>query len=114
MKGKTSNVFEKVESTIAKSIDDESRRNAVLSSLEKTRSTYADLENNFIDNYPADNAILIRKDASDEELGELFENVLDLRHKTYTAFVDYHFEIIDMTNQKEWDKIMKQVNKVMK
>jgi len=100
-KGKIKDTFAKVESTINKVIADQDRKKAVLQSLKKFESSFDYFENNILNRFPTDNAVLVNKNAGQEELGEIFEAVADLRKEAYDALVDFHYHILDQTEEKE-------------
>jgi hypothetical protein len=113
IKGKIKNIFEKMESTIGKSIDDTNRADNVLKSLQKFKTSYYNLESNIIDRYPEDNKILIKKNSGKEELNLIYSEVFTLRESNLAALTDFHFKVLEQTNEKEWKKIMKEMNKII-
>ena len=67
-------------------------RNAAIKSLENLKAS--------------DNEVLIKKDASFDELKSMAEGGMSFRKEAYMAFVDFHFQMKDITNETEWAKIM--------
>ena len=79
--------------------DFEVARNAAIKSLKSLNAS--------------DNEVLIKKDASFDELKGMVEGGMSFRKEAYMAFVDFHFQMKDITNETEWAKIMKEFNKVL-
>jgi hypothetical protein len=114
LKGKIKNIFEKMESTIAKSIADTKKADNVLGSLDKLKTAYYEMESNVINRYPEDNKILIKKNSEQEELNQIYSEVFTLRESYVAALKDFHFEALEQTNEKEWKKIMKEMNNIIR
>ena len=74
-------------------------------------ASFNEFENNILDRYPTDNSILINKNANHSELINIFTDVSELRKAAFDSVVDFHFNILEQTEEKEWGKIMKEVNK---
>ena len=112
-KKKPNNIFSNVIKTINKTIAEEDKaskavtlvndfevaRNAAIKSLKSLNAS--------------DNEVLIKKDASFDELKNMAEGGISFRKEAYMAFVDFHFQMKDLTNETEWAKIMKEFNKVL-
>jgi len=112
-KKKPKDIFSKVIKTINKTIEDmdkaskavtlvndfEVARNAALKSLKSLNAS--------------DNEVLIKKNASFDELKSMAEGGISFRKEAYMAFLDFHFQMKDITNEIEWAKIMKEFNKVI-
>ncbi len=111
-KGKMKDNTDKLGKTIRDTIEDESKRDEVLSSFETFRNTFNQMENDAITRFPSANKILIDKSSGANDLSKTFESVAELRSRTYDALVDFHFAIIEQITEKEWQKIMKQANKI--
>lgn len=111
-KGKLKDDTDKLGKTIQDTIEDEEKREAVLSSFETFRNAFNEMEKDAITRYPSDNEILTNKNSEVDDLSKTLGSVTELRSRTYNAFVDFHFAIIEQTTEKEWQKIMKQVNKI--
>lgn len=110
-KGKTKDPIGKIESTIEKVIPDQQRKDNVIQSLQKMEASFNEFENNILERYPTDNSILINKNSNHSELINIFTDVSELRKAAFDSVVDFHFNILDQTEEKKWNKIMKEVNK---
>ena len=112
-KKKPKDIFAKVIKTINKTIEEKDKaskavklvndfevvRNAAVKSLETLKAS--------------DNEVLTKKDASFDEMKSMAEGGMSFRKKAYMAFVDFHFQMKDITNETEWAKIMKEFNKII-
>lgn len=112
-KKKPNDIFSNVIKTINKTIAEEDKaptavkllndfeivRNSALKSIESLKAS--------------DNEVLTKKNASFNELKSMAEGGNSFRKEAYMAFVDFHFQMKDITNETEWAKIMKEFNKVL-
>ena len=112
-KKKPKDIFSKVIKTINKTIEEEDKaskavklvndfevvRNTAIKSIESLNAS--------------DNEVLTKKNASFDELKKMVEGGMSFRKEAYIAFVDFHFQMKDITNETEWAKIMKEFNKVI-
>ena len=112
-KKKPKDIFSKVIKTINKTIEEEDKaskavklvndfevvRNTAIKSIESLNAS--------------DNEVLTKKNASFDELKSMVEGGMSFRKEAYIAFVDFHFQMKDITNETEWAKIMKEFNKVI-
>jgi hypothetical protein len=57
--------------------------------------------------------LLSNKNTSASEFQELANKMNKLREIAYQSLVDLHFDLQEITNETEWVKVMKSVNKVI-
>ncbi|MCK5280914.1 MAG: hypothetical protein KAK04_20315, partial [Cyclobacteriaceae bacterium] len=57
--------------------------------------------------------VLQKKDASFKELENMAKEGNAFRKEAFSAFLDFHFTLKDLTSETEWKKIMKEFNKLI-
>lgn len=105
--------FAKIETSITESIIDESNRKSALSSLDQLRKSYSTIAEKLKDKNIIDTPALENKDTSQEDLEAMALYLRELRLEAYHDMLDFRFEILEQSNEMEWSKIMKSLNKLM-
>ena len=59
------------------------------------------------------NGLLVRQDASTEEMKQVAGKINELRYATFNNLVGFHMVLKENTDAPEWDKIMKEFNNDM-
>ena len=61
-----------------------------------------------------DNSLLVAKDVTKLEMEQFADSLNALRLELYPTYIDFLYELNDITNDKEWAAIMKDLNKAIK
>jgi hypothetical protein len=110
-KGKTTGAFEKTKKVIDENITDDQRKNKVMAILNEFIESQKKSIQQLQTMNATDSKILSNKDASEDELQEVAENLNELREITFRDLANFHFLTKDNTTEAEWDQIMKSFNK---
>ena len=110
-KGKEIKVFEKTRKAIINNVSELGKQQVLTTGLNNMVNTFEELANETERNYVNENDILIRKDATKDELKQLAGEMNDLRRLIFDQLIEFHLLIKENTNITEWEKIMKAFNK---
>ncbi len=61
-----------------------------------------------------DSKVLQNQEATFEEMENMANTGNNFRNEAFNAFLDFHFDMKDLTNDTEWNKIMKEFNKLIR
>ena len=112
-KKKPKDTFSNVIKTINKTIEDKDKASKAVKLVNDFEVVRDMAIKNLESLNASDSEILIKKDASFDEMKSMAEGGMSFRKKAYMAFVDFHFQMKDITNETEWAKIMKEFNKII-
>jgi hypothetical protein len=73
--------------------------------------TFGELGNEISSINVKSNNVLVRKDATKEELKEMVEEMNVLRNLSFNQLLNFHMLVKENTSETEWDPIMKAFNK---
>ncbi len=113
-KGKFISPLKGMEKAIDQVIYNESKKKVLrneLKSFESTHLSWVEKANNFS---ALHNEIIAKKDASKEELVTEITELNNLRMEMYVDIIDFRFIILENTNDKEWDDLINELNKIMR
>jgi len=110
-KGKEIKVFEKTRKAIINNVSELGKQQVLITGLNNMINTFEELSDEAERNYVNENDILIRKDATKDELEQLAGEMNDLRRLIFDQLIEFHFLVKENTNISEWDKIMKAFTK---
>ena len=112
-KKKEKDAFESVYKTINRSISEDDRMVQARALVQNFQARYEDLYAKINSINTRENDLLRNKNTPKAEFKDLAKKVNDIRITTYKAFVDFHFDMQDVTEESEWFSIMKAMNKVI-
>ena len=110
-KGKEKKVFVKTRKAIINNVSELGKQQVLTTGLNNMINTFEELADEAERNYVNENDILIRKDATKDELEQLAGEMNDLRRLIFDQLIEFHLLIKENTNITEWDKIMNAFNK---
>lgn len=110
-KGKEIKVFVKTRKAIITNVSELGKQQVLTTGLNNMINTLQELADEAERNYVNENDILVRKDATKDELEQLAGEMNDLRRLIFDQLIEFHLLIKENTNITEWDKIMKAFNK---
>ncbi len=110
-KGKTPTVFEKTSNAIKENIVDSEKQKIILDGLEDMINTFGELGNEISSINVKNDNILIRKDASKEELKTMVEEMNELRNLSFNQLLNFHMLVKENASEMEFESIMKAFNK---
>ena len=105
--------FKAVIKTINNTISDQSKNAEALSIIQNFQERYALLLEKVNSVNSLENSLLNNKNSSEKEFQELADNMNQHRETAYQSFIDLHFDMKEITNEAEWTKVMKTINKVI-
>ncbi len=103
---KLNTTYEKWKVKIAKTIVDEDKKEKAVASAEKLRALYLKNRDLIQKEVTNKNSILYQYEASKEELNMMQDKFMDLSEKVLKAAIKTHFELIELTTEDEWKKIL--------
>ncbi len=103
---KLSKTYEKWKVKIAKTIVDEVKKEKAVASAEKLRVLYLKNRDLIQKEVANKNSILYQYEASKEELNVMQDKFMDLSEEVLEAAIDTHFELVELTTEDEWKKIL--------
>ena len=104
-------VFVKTRKAILNNVSELGKQQVLTTGLNNMINTFEELADEAERNYVNENDILIRKDATKDELEQLAGEMNDLRRLIFDQLIEFHLLIKENTNITEWDKIMNAFNK---
>lgn len=110
-KDKSPVVFENTRNAIKENVSDEEKQSKILDGLDDMILTFEELGNEISSMNVKGNNILVRKDASKEELKEMVEEMNVLRNLSFNQLLNFHMLVKENTVKMEWESIMKTFNK---
>lgn len=111
-KGKIKDPFVDLESSIIKNIADPEKQGKALDALNKFRESFDEFSRKMAEKNVIDHPLLTDKYANAGDLLEVAEFINSLRTNTYESMTDFHFELLELTDENEWKSIVKAFNKL--
>lgn len=111
-KGKVKHPFTNLEATIKSVIDDGQKKADVLESMAAFKEQFNVLANKLSEKNVADLPTIRNKYASREELMAMAEVVNSIKVETFQHYLDFRLDLVNNTNEMQWDKIIKEINKL--
>ena len=113
-KGKVKDPFEKLQNSIQSQMTSENKKKEVLASFEKFKDQFNSLVKKFNEKNVSDTPVLKEKSASAEDLRDIAEDVNSLRMETFEQMLNFRSDLRKTANEEEWNKIIKEYNKILK
>lgn len=113
-KGKMKGGFENITITISETIVDESKKESALEAAYSFEEKYNTMEKALNARFPSDNDVLKTKNSTSDELMKVFNELSSLKRNAFWGLQDFHASMKELTDEKEWKKIMKEVNKLIR
>jgi len=113
-KGKVNDPFEKLQSSLQSQIIDEDKKKGALTSLETFKGQFNNMANKLTERNVIDTPILSKKSSSKEELTEIADEVNVIRMETFNHMMEFRNDLKNYTNEEEWNKVIKEFNKIWK
>lgn len=104
--------FDKLNSIINKQVQDATRQGQAMEIVDKFRNTLIDIKREYDKFNIIDNPILKKHDATKSELQTELDRQNELRWQFYNAYIETHDELVKVTTEEEWDKVIKSVNRI--
>jgi len=98
--------YDKWEEKIAKTIVDENKKEKAVASAEKLEALYLKNRELIQKEVTNENSILYQFEASIEELNMMQDKFMNLSEEVLQAAITTHFELIELTTEEEWKKIL--------
>ena len=105
--------FKPVVTTVEKSIKEDHRMVQATALVQNFQTRYEELNSRINAINTRENTLLREKNTSKSQFQALAKEVNDVRAITYRALIDFHFDMLDVTEENEWLSIMKAMNKVL-
>ncbi len=106
LSNKLSKPYEKWKVKIAKTIVDEGKKEKAVASAEKLRVLYLKNRDSIQKEVANKNSILYQYEASKEEVDKMQDKFMTLSEEVLKAAIDTHFELVELTTEDEWKKIL--------
>ena len=103
--------FFKTRRAITESVPDTEKQQAMISGLDEMIISSRKLDSEIRSINVKENSIIIRQDATKEELKQIAVEMNHLRRFSFDQLIEFHMLIKENTDEPEWDKIMKAFNK---
>ena len=105
--------FESLFKTIEKSISEQDRQAQAYALVKNFQNRYNQLNEKVQSVNTLENDLLNNKSTGAFEFEKFAEEVNLIRKTAYLAFIHFHFDVKEITNETEWTKIMKEFNKLI-
>jgi len=105
--------FEKTREAITENVLDAARQQLLLGRLDAMLNNFNELAGRIDSFNVRDSGLLVRQDASKEEMKQVAGKINELRYATFNYLVGFHMVVKENTDAPEWDKIIKEFNKDM-
>ena len=103
---KLSKAFDKWTAKITKTIVDKDKKDKAVASAEKLKTIYLKNRDLIQKEVANENSVLYQYEASKEELNTMQDKFMSLSEEVLQAALATHFELIDLTTEEEWKKIL--------
>jgi hypothetical protein len=110
-KGKEKGYFAKTRKAINATVTDENSQQQLSHQLDVFNANLQKLQHALKSTNVKENDVLVRQDASREDIQQLHAEMSKLRQSGLNALVEFHMLVKENTDEAAWDKIMKQFNK---
>ena len=105
--------FEGVLKSVKSSIFDHYNQSKAISTVENFKNEYNKLLKEVNAVNTVESELLRDKNSTAQEFQSLAEDMNQLRIRAYENLVDLHFDMLEITDESEWKKVMTQINKVI-
>ena len=112
-KKKSKDIFSDVINKINQSIEEKERASKAVSVVSDFKVKYNALVEKRKSMNALESEVLQKKDASFKELENMAKEGNVFRKEAFSAFLEFHFTLKDLTSETEWKKIMKEFNKLI-
>jgi len=110
---KNSDPFESVMQTINRTIKDNNSQAQAIVLTQNFQIRFTQFEDEVNSFKSEESTFLNNKNTTAREFQSLDKNMNLLRKTAYKAFVDFHFDMKEITSEIEWLKVMKSINKLI-
>jgi len=104
--------FFKVEERIVHNITDENRKEKALKITENFKNSLVNIQKNYDEFNISDNPTFSHMEASETDIQQTLYKMNDLRWEVYNPYVEAHMELVEVTTEDEWPKIVKSINRL--
>jgi len=101
-----SKAYDKWKLKIAKTIVDKHKKEKAVAAAEKLRVVYLKNRDLIQKEVANKNSILYQYEASEEEVNSMQVKFMDLSAEVMQAAIETHFELVELTTEEEWKKIL--------
>lgn len=105
--------FESVAKTIESAIDDQDKQAQASAIVQNFKMRYTKLLDEVNSINTLESKLLSNKGTTEKEFMSVAKDMSQLRETAYQSFIDLHFDMKEITDESEWSKVMKSVNKVI-
>ena len=105
--------FEKVRSTVEKQIADEAKRTQALEAVDNFSEDFNGMQREFEALNSAESEMVTNKYATRDEIMILVGDMNEIRTNLFAEYLAFRQAINESTNQEEWDKVIKEIHKVI-
>jgi len=106
--------FNQIINACKKNIADEERKNKAIQAIESYRNQVEKTLPYFVEVSEKDWETLRNYNATLEDYEAIDSEVLKLRDELWTVFLDTRFQLLENTTEKEWKRIIRKFNKLIK
>lgn len=103
--------FFKTRQAITDAVADAEKQTAMINSLDDIMKTSQELDRQIRSVNVRENDVILRRDATREELNQLAQEMNTLRRSGFEQLVQTHMTIKENTDESQWEIIMKELNK---
>jgi hypothetical protein len=108
---KTKDRFKKTRKVLAKKLDDGPQQDQINDELNKLVAAMDHLETEIRAINVTDDSTVIRQEASRKDLNSLANKMNDVRLSSYEMLKEFHFSVLNNTNEEKFEMIMKTFSK---
>ena len=95
-------------------ISDEEKNKRVIEAYDEFKESAIDFKNTYDNINVVDHSLLVNKSATKIEMEKFADSLNSLRLEMYPSYLDFLYELNQITNDEEWEGIMKDLNKAIK
>lgn len=110
---KTKNPFNDLYNRIDKSITDTLMQAQIRTIIDDFENEFNKMTSHVKSLNASQSEILQNQMVTSEELHDMANTVNEVRKEAMNAFIDFHFRMKEVTNEKEWQEIMKEFNRIL-
>lgn len=104
--------IDKMNSKINKQVQDETRQDQAIEIVDRFRNTLIDIKREYDKFNIIDNPILKKHETTKSELQTLLDQQNELRWQFCNAYIETHSQLVKVTAEEEWDKVIKSMNRI--
>jgi len=95
-------------------ISDEEKNKRVIEAYDEFKESAIDFKNTYDNINVVDHSLLVNKSATKIEMEKFADSLNSLRLEMYPTYLDFLYKLNQITNDEEWEGIMKDLNKAIK